>query len=406
MKPESLRRRCAAALLLTLGACGGPPTTVDSGDALGQAFDRARAGAADDEILVVTWPTSTRKLLESELTHAPLAARLTPEGGLILMTDCALEGGYGYRGVTAAESAIRIAGTQGAGAGLPLVAGVHVGASTSAGGEGQLHRIQVGRYVLTNAAGLSLPETAGCAGVTHVVASADVGAFTLARLDESSTSGGMSLGVGQAQAGAGQSGTAQELMRDGDPERCAPASTADTAPPAGCGAILSIRLRPFGEATSPAPAGGEGTADPVPELLVGRWHSVVETTETIEGAPTTTRTEGDTVFLPDGSMNFEGTLDVHRAGKPDLRVRHTYMSAGQWTWNGRLTEKLLDLKTRRTEVWLDGDPVDPAQFEAMGVRGLEGLIPIGLANLAAVRFVDADHLEIKREEGVEQYERR
>ncbi len=253
--------------------------------------------------------------------------------------------------------------------------------------------------MLTNPAGLSLPGTPGCAGVTHVVASADVGAFTLSRLDASSTSGGVSLGVGQAQAEAGQSGSAQELMRDGDPERCAPASTADTAPPAGCGAILSIRLRPLAE-------GSPAAADRVPELLVGRWHSRVETTETLEGAVTTTRTEGDTVFLPDGSMNFEGALEVHRAGRPDLRVRHAYMSAGQWAWNGQLTEKLLDLKTRRTEVWLDGEAVDPAQFEAMGVRGLEGLIPIGLANLANLRFVDADHLEIKREEGVEKYERR
>jgi hypothetical protein len=404
MPGTRLRPALASALLFALAACGGPPTTVDSGDALGQAFDRARAGAADDEILVVTWPTSTRKLLESELTRAPLAARITPEGGLVLMTDCTLEGGYGYRGVTAAESAIRIAGTQGAGAGLPLVAGVRVGASTSAEGEGQLHRIQVGRYVLTNPAGLSLPGTAGCAGVTHVVASADVGAFTLARLDASSSSGGVSVSAVQAEAG--QSGSAQELMRDGDPERCAPASTADTAPPAGCGAILSIRLRPFAEGAAPGPNDANAAADPVPELLVGRWHSVIETTETSEGAVVTTRTEGDTVFLPDGSMNYEGTLEVHSAGKPDLRVRHAYMSAGQWTWNGQLTEKLLDLKTRRTEVWLDGEVVDPSQFEAMGVRGLEGLIPLGLANLAAVRFVDADHLEIKREEGVEQYTRR
>lgn len=226
---------------------------MDSGDALGQAFDRARASAADDELLVVTWPTSTRKLLESELTRAPLAARITPEGGLVLMTDYTLQGGYGYRGVTAAESAIRIAGAQGAGAGLPLVAGVRVGASTNAEGEGQLHRIQVGRYVLTNAAELSLPDTAGCAGVTHVVASADVGAFTLARLDASSSSGGVSLGLAQAEAEAGRSGSAQELLRDGDPERCAPASTADTAPPRGAAPSCRSACGPSPRVRRPRP---------------------------------------------------------------------------------------------------------------------------------------------------------
>jgi hypothetical protein len=402
------QNRVASSIALggLLSACGGPmPAAVGtSGEALAAAVGRARAGAAVDDVLVVDWPTSTRKRLEAELGTGPVAVVIDAAGGLTLHTDCRPAGTYTYRGVTPTESAIRFSGAGGERAGLPTVGGVHLGAAHGASGAGALHRLQVGRFALADAAGLALPSGPACAPVTHVVESAEVGAFVWTRQDRSEGTAGLS--IAQVAAELSRSGAADEVLRDGDPARCGTAASGDAAPPSGCGALLSIRLRPA-QAGVGAGAGAEA-ADAVAERMAGRWYSVTETTTPGDGddPPTVTRTAGETVFVPGGSTTFEGVLEVTTGGTPALQVRYHYRAAGEWRWDGRLTEKLLDLKTSRTEVFLDGRALDADAVAALSLPAPEALIPLGQANVAAVRFVDDDHLEILREEGVERYERR
>jgi hypothetical protein len=383
-------------------ACGpAASSSIGSEEALASAVGRARAAAAAEDILVVDWPTSTRKLLEAEIGRGPVAVIVSPEGEAALANDCRPTGAYAYRGLTPAESAIRIAGSGGARAGLPAVGGVRFGADHGSSGAGHLHRLQVGRFALADVAAVGLPAGPACAPVTHVVESAEVGAFVWSRQDRAETTAGLSLA--QVAAELSNAGAADEVLRDGDPARCASAESGDAAPPPGCGALLSIRLRALSDTARP------GAVDvSVPERLAGRWHSATTVTTPGDGGgpPTTARTEGETVFVPGGASSFEGILEVETAGPPALRVRYHYRTAGEWRFDGRLTEKLVDLKTARTEVWLDGEALTPEAVAGLGLPAPEALVPVGQANVAAVRFVDDDHLEILREEGVERYERR
>ncbi len=180
-----------SAPLILFAGCGG---LAPAGESVDQTFARARARAGSDEILVVAWPLSARKALESELGRSPVAVSVAETGELSLQTDCRLDGRYAYHGVTAAESTIRISQTEGMGAGLPTLGGVQVAAGASRDGQGRLHRVQVGRFALDVGLGLALPETPACVGVTHVVESADVGAFTMSGQEARSAGGGVSAG--------------------------------------------------------------------------------------------------------------------------------------------------------------------------------------------------------------------
>jgi hypothetical protein len=85
--------------------------------------------------------------------------------------------------------------------------------------------------------------TGACDGATHVVTGLTTGAFEFTAGASSEVGGG--VGVLGAAAGGKQARAKELLNRDGDPTSCERSTSADEAPPDGCGALLRVEVSPL-----------------------------------------------------------------------------------------------------------------------------------------------------------------
>ena len=214
-----------------------------------------------DAPLIIDWPSDSRTDLEVAM-QAGVAVVSYSCAELRLRSECQVSGDYGFVGVSRKEDFVQLDSRDEIRANLP-VEGVTLSAGLASGSSLDLALITVGKR------GSSRRElghgdlTGDCAGATHFVRSAYVGAFA------------MEVGsVGRARTaaevfGAGVSATSESKQtvarRDGSLEACRAATPDDEQPRDQCGAATRVQLyalsaaAPAKTALPTCPAGAPGS---------------------------------------------------------------------------------------------------------------------------------------------------
>ncbi len=239
--PRSIRG-WAFALLVGTASCGGagplpskPPTV-------------ASLIKGDSAPLVVDWPAGPRGDLEAVAEDGVAVVKVEPSK-ITVLSGCKLDGSYRYLGVTKKEQLIRFDDAGDIAANLPLggvgIAG-EIGADLGASTSLDLALVTVGKRRTPRA---SAPRSAlrgpDCAGATHFVRGFDVGAFALATTENGKASTVASLFTAKAAYARSTAKAIQE--KDGDVASCKQGKPGDPAPPAECGAVLRLELKPIDE---------------------------------------------------------------------------------------------------------------------------------------------------------------
>jgi len=259
-----LAYRPACVSLLVVGAACAPsgalrnaaPEPPSAGTALGE--DNCTTPNGPVEPLVVDMKDQDRAKIELALGNG-IAFFQYDCGTLTLLPECTLdEGDYNYVGFTKKERVLRLRSADELHANLPTF-----GAAWAAKLEGDFERgssldialAAVGQRVTTLPVVSRTDLHGACEGATHFVKYAQVGAFAI----ETGTSASARTAVQIFDAGVEGSASSSKFERvmDGELPSCAKATTSDTAPPEGCGAILRLGLTPLVD-TLDATAGADG----------------------------------------------------------------------------------------------------------------------------------------------------
>ena len=196
--------------------------------------------ADSSEPFIFDWPSDRRGDLEVALKQKVVVLNVTCSSVRIL-PDCTADGEYRFVGMSPRESHISLRSADEVAANLPLAAAQFTGASGVDFAHGSSLDITydvVGRRTTARAT-LQRSDLKGeCAGATHFVRGATVGAFAIA---------------------SGGTGPHAQISKDGAPEGCRGA-TADAAKEiAGCGAPVRIQLKAIREpgvvVAAPSPEG-------------------------------------------------------------------------------------------------------------------------------------------------------
>jgi TPR repeat protein len=233
-------------LLATVG-CGAElvrprETTTAQAPARAECADVA-AGA---EPLVVDWRREQRAALEKAMKDGVAIVAYSCRG-ITLLSECKLDGKYGYIGTKRREQVLLLEGRDELQANLPLTGG-QIGAGLEPGSPLEVGMIMVGKWQSTWSGPTNTDLKGECAGATHYVRAATVGAFTLAR--------------GRHRDARASAGKIEN--HDGDPAECAKSGSDADSPPAQCGAALRLALTPIlsktvdvAERDAPAPVAAE-----------------------------------------------------------------------------------------------------------------------------------------------------
>lgn len=279
----------AAVLLLTLTGCpllgagspgGPPPPTAAATSALGAPVI-CPDGVVPEYArpLIVDMPAAERGDLELALDEGLVAVRYDCSS-LAVVPDCTAEGSYGFAAFNPKEQVVTLSSAVDVQANLPISAGA-VGARL----QGEFERGQaldvalmmVGKQRTTRAwltrGDLVEARPGACAGATHFIRGATIGAFALDTTASSEVRGAAQVfgvpGVGRVGGGGGVSSASALAGRDGSLEACGDASKADPAPPADCSALLRLELTQIDAAGAPTPAPREERmTDPCPGRTV------------------------------------------------------------------------------------------------------------------------------------------
>jgi hypothetical protein len=241
---------CIAATVLALLIAGCGPPRPDNPTAV-EASARNACGDGANAPLVVDWQPERRMDLESAMGERLAVVQWQcPE--LRVLPGCHVEGGYRYVGTSPKEQMIRMRDGASIAANLPLSAAsltADLEASFAQGASLDLALVMVGKRA-TDRARFSRDELRGsCAGATHVVHSATLGAFAMgtgASAESRTVAEVFDLGASFAT-----SSSRSVQTRDGELSACAAAGTASTAAPAQCDAVLRVELAPVGEPAPP-----------------------------------------------------------------------------------------------------------------------------------------------------------
>jgi len=267
----------AVALAVGCAACGGgnaasklakPPEL--------QLQDQTKCGVAKSQSrpLIVEWPSADRQELESKVGRGVVVVRY--EGcEMDVLARCTVPATYGYRGTTLAQDKVVIKDDDDLYANLPVGAAKLEG-KLKRSGQLTVDMDLVGRYE-SDKPTVRADELQGeCAGATHFIYAASVGAFDFY--------GGAQAQVG-ATAGAGSTGAGwhsqadhEALTKNGDLSACERSTTDDKAPPQGCGAIIRLEVVPLEKAAGTGPGARPAalsTSGPAPggalPAIPGKW---------------------------------------------------------------------------------------------------------------------------------------
>jgi hypothetical protein len=171
---------------------------------------------------------------------------------LEVLPRCRAHGAYAYAGTAPKEQLVRMHDAESLRATLPLTGPqlvAKIGAELAQGTSLDLALLMVGKLTATRPV-MSSDELIGdCAGASHFIQSATLGAFALktgvASRNETAVS------VFSAELAGGHQHSHQIATRDGDVARCNIATSTDATAPEGCNAVLRLELLPLRE---PLPA--------------------------------------------------------------------------------------------------------------------------------------------------------
>jgi len=202
----------------------------------------ARCGGVGQIVrpLIIEWPATDRASLESRLRRGLIVVRY--EGCLVeVLRDCAApQFAYDYQGITRKNDQITIRSTDELYVNMPLTA-VELEAKLAKAGELNVSMALVGNYEAQRAR-FDISELQGrCAGATHVIAAAQVGAFAF--YTGAAAEVGAAIEVESVAGVGGRSTASREILnRDGDAIACQSSTPSDVEPPAECGALLRLEL--------------------------------------------------------------------------------------------------------------------------------------------------------------------
>jgi uncharacterized protein len=209
------------------------------------------------EPLVVDWPATARANLEVAM-HDGIAVVSFRPTGLEVLTNCHVEGSYGYVGTTVKEQLVRLESADEVKANLPLGG---LGIAAKIGGEFEQGAVvdvalmMVGKFRTTRRNATKMDLVGDCANATHMVRGAIVGAFALDKGTKMKARAAVEVfGVG---AGGGTASTSGFRQRDGNVGDCQRANPDSSLPPGQCSALVRLELAELGQsAKATNPSGG------------------------------------------------------------------------------------------------------------------------------------------------------
>jgi len=270
LRPRSAVLALAAAALCAIAiapACGTKnvgsklaPKQPSATEALGSSV-----ACTDTKVVVEPYVVdlrgADRSHLEATMSEGIAVVRYDCNG-LEVLKGCSIKGAtpdpYTFVGVSIKEDQVQIETLDQLKANLPASA-VKLEGELTSGASIDIGLLMIGRKSVPNDVvareDLSGP---GCAGATHFVRSAIVGAFAV----EKGTQGKARIAaeIFKAGASAGSEANQRVANRDGKPEDCQVAKPGDKTPPDQCRAAVTIELYPIAEerpVVAEAEAGGE-----------------------------------------------------------------------------------------------------------------------------------------------------
>lgn len=240
-------------LVVALGACGGgvasPPPSVMP--------ESASYQAGSLEPMVVDWQPEQRNDLEASM-HDGIVVVEHGRRGLRLLRECRVDGSYGFVGTTRRERVVRLRSKDEVAANLPLGGlglAARIGGEFEKGATLDIAMVMVGRARSSRAQVTKGDLRGDCAGATHTVRGATLGAFAVDRGEASrARSAAEIFGVGAA---AGTQSASSVRVVDGQLASCEAATPESAKPPSQCGAVIRVDLLPIEEPGQVASAGSK-----------------------------------------------------------------------------------------------------------------------------------------------------
>lgn len=241
------RTLAGAAILATLlpSCAGGNAASQLAKGPEFQPKDQSKCGVTKSQAhpLIVEWPSADRQELESKVRGGVVAVRYRG-CEMDVLERCSVPSKYGYLGTTRAQDRIVMKDADDLYTNLPVGA-ARLEGKLERSGQLTVDMSLVGRYEADKTT-VRADELAGdCAGATHFIYGMSVGAFDFYAGADANVGG--TVGVAGFGAGGHSQATREALTKNGDPDACAKATSADKAPPEGCGALIRIEVVPLGE---------------------------------------------------------------------------------------------------------------------------------------------------------------
>lgn len=211
------------------------------------------------EPLVVDWRPEQRTDVEVAMRQG-IAVVAYDCSSLRILSDCSIQGNYGFVGVTTKEQLIRLENADEIQANLPLTGGslaARLGGEVTRGTTLDVALVIIGKRMSTRIEAKRENLVGRCDGATHFVRGATIGAFAMQTGTRAATRTAAEL------FGAGPGGTSSSSKdmrhRDGSLSECRGATPDAGAPPAQCGALLRLDLTAIDAAAPDGPALAEST---------------------------------------------------------------------------------------------------------------------------------------------------
>jgi uncharacterized protein len=276
----------ASGLALVLVGCPSPPpiTTGPSPLPPGTKFISGNL-----EPMIVDWQPEERGDLEISMRDG-LVVVAYDDSGFRLLKDCHVDGTYDFMGMTRRERVVRLESADDVRANLPLGgAGIaaKLGAEMERGATLDIAMVMIGK-LRTTWRRVSPKDLEGqCAGASHVVRGATVGAFAVGKGSKTQSRAAAEIFGFGTSGGARQSDSMRFV--DGVVSDCQNADPDSPKAPKQCGALIRVELLPISAADevkgTVASARDPELADVCPKPLVmvdGKCTAAAQTSKPVE----------------------------------------------------------------------------------------------------------------------------
>ncbi|MBX3223278.1 MAG: sel1 repeat family protein [Labilithrix sp.] len=197
------------------------------------------------EPMIVDWQPEQRGDLEVSMRDGLVVVGYDKQG-FRLLRDCHVDGTYGFMGMTRRERVVRLESADDLRANLPLGG---IGLAAKLGGELEkgatldIAMVMIGKLRTTWRSVGSEDLVGQCAGATHVVRGATVGAFAVDKGDRTRMRAVAEIfGAGM---GGGMASSSMIRTVDGQLADCSSAAPDSPTAPKQCGALIRVELLPI-----------------------------------------------------------------------------------------------------------------------------------------------------------------